>query len=196
MFALHFSVPIGGSAICQVGGRAITFFFLSKLPEQENARVACQHASRMGGTISALITNVVGVAYPAYASFKALETPEEGDDRQWTTYWIIYGAFSLVEVFADLLVSWFPFYFPFKLLFLIALQWPKLNLAGTIYTTYLLPYLKTHEATIDANIAHAGQALKDKTGKIIQDNAAVMGQYIMNALPREGPGAPTDAKAK
>lgn len=147
----------------------------------------------MGGTLSALITNGVGVAYPAYASFKALETPEEGDDRQWTTYWIIYGCFSMVEVFADLLVSWFPFYFPFKLIFLIALQWPGLNLAGVIYTNYLRPLLKKHEAEIDQNISQAGQALKDKTGKIIQENAAAAAHYIAANLPREGPGA---AKAK
>lgn len=149
----------------------------------------------MGSTLSALITNTVGVAYPAYASFKALETPEDGDDRQWFTYWIIYGVFSLAETFTDLLVSWFPFYFPFKLLFLIALQWPKLNLAGHLYTTYLRPYLKHHEATIDANIAHAGQVLKDKTGKIVQENVSQVGQYIASALPREGPGA-ADAKDK
>lgn len=70
-----------------------------------------------------------------------------------------------------------------------------MNLAGVIYTNYLRPYLKHHEATIDANIAHAGQALKDKTGKIIQDNAAAVGQYIVNNLPREGPGA-VNAKDK
>ena len=34
-----------------------------------------------------LFSNLLGFVYPAYRSFKALETPEKEDDKQWLTYW-------------------------------------------------------------------------------------------------------------
>lgn len=40
-----------------------------------------------------LFSNLLGFVYPAYRSFKALETPEKEDDKQWLTYW--YVLFSL-----------------------------------------------------------------------------------------------------
>lgn len=44
----------------------------------------------------ALITNLVGFVYPAYASALALESPSPDDDKQWLTYWICFGFFSVV----------------------------------------------------------------------------------------------------
>jgi receptor expression-enhancing protein 5/6 len=34
-----------------------------------------------------LITNLIGFLYPAYASFRAIETKDKNDDKQWLTYW-------------------------------------------------------------------------------------------------------------
>jgi receptor expression-enhancing protein 5/6 len=34
-----------------------------------------------------LLSNLLGWVYPAYRSFKALESPEKEDDKQWLTYW-------------------------------------------------------------------------------------------------------------
>lgn len=49
---------------------------------------------------------VVGYAYPAYCSFKALRTIDEHDDHQWLMYWIVFGLFNVFEFFADILISW------------------------------------------------------------------------------------------
>jgi len=49
---------------------------------------------------------VVGYAYPAYCSFKALRTVDEHDDHQWLMYWIVFGLFNVFEFFADILISW------------------------------------------------------------------------------------------
>ncbi|CAG8750758.1 17757_t:CDS:2 [Gigaspora margarita] len=38
-----------------------------------------------------LLSDVIGWLYPAYASFKAIESPEKEDDVQWLTYWAYEG---------------------------------------------------------------------------------------------------------
>ena len=58
----------------------------------------------VGGT--RLIVNLVGFFYPAYMSFKAIGTADKQDDKQWLTYWIVYGIFDLSEQTTSLLENW------------------------------------------------------------------------------------------
>ena len=53
------------------------------------------------GVGAQLFSSLVGFAFPAYASFKAIESPGKDDDTQWLTYWVVFAVFSLLEVFAD-----------------------------------------------------------------------------------------------
>jgi len=129
----------------------------------------------MGGFVSSYLCVVVGVVYPSYASFKALETDGKDDDTQWLIYWVVYSAFGVIETFADTFLSWFPFYYETKLALLIALQIPQLKLAPTIYNTYLRPFLKKHETEID-NIANETMSAAKNTAK---DFAAKKGSDIM-----------------
>jgi receptor expression-enhancing protein 5/6 len=64
------------------------------------------------------LTTVVGFAYPAFKSFESIETKFKGDDTQWLVYWVIFALFNIVEVFADILLYWIPFFYSFKLAFL------------------------------------------------------------------------------
>ena len=45
---------------------------------------------------------------------KAIESTQKDDDTQWLTYWVVYSAFSILEFFSDIFLSWFPLYFLFK----------------------------------------------------------------------------------
>lgn len=51
-------------------------------------------------------------AWP-FVSFrvKAIESATKDDDTKWLTYWVVYGIFSVAEFFADIFLSWFPFYY-------------------------------------------------------------------------------------
>ena len=85
------------------------------------------------------ITNVVGVAYPAFQSFRALESSGMDDDKQWLTYWVCFGAFNILDQFAGIILSFIPFYFFLKCGFLIYLFHPSTLGATTVYNNFILP---------------------------------------------------------
>ncbi|KAG0197875.1 ER membrane protein DP1/Yop1 [Mortierella sp. GBA30] len=95
-----------------------------------------------------LLSNILGWAYPAYRSFKALETPHKDDDKQWT----VYGFVSILESFTDVLLYWFPFYFFLKTVFLLWLMIPSFNGAAIVYSRILRPFLVQHRDEIDSHL--------------------------------------------
>jgi receptor expression-enhancing protein 5/6 len=42
---------------------------------------------------SFLLSGLIGFMYPAYKSFKALESNSLDDDKFWLTYWTVYSFF-------------------------------------------------------------------------------------------------------
>lgn len=60
------------------------------------------------------LCGITGFVYPAYKSFKAIESKMKGDDQQWLIYWVVYAFFSVIESFSDFLLYWIPFYYAFK----------------------------------------------------------------------------------
>ena len=96
------------------------------------------------------ITNVIGVAYPAFMSFMALESDGTEDDKQWLTYWVCFGAFNIVDQFAGIILSFIPFYFFLKCGFLVYLFHPSTLGATTVYNSVILPRMQEYQHHIDA----------------------------------------------
>lgn len=106
------------------------------------------------GIGSSLVCSVVCFIYPAYKSFKAVESPQGDDDKQWLTYWIVYSTFNILEYFADLILFWIPLYDLLKCLFLVWCMWPVENNGSVIvYNTLLRPFLLQNESRIDARLS-------------------------------------------
>ncbi|CAO3638835.1 unnamed protein product [Mucor hiemalis] len=113
-----------------------------------------------------LLTNAIAWVYPAYASFKAIESPSTDDDTQWLTYWTVIGFFQMIEYFSDILLFWFPFYYTFKTLIILWLLLPQFRGAEIAYVRFVRPFLlraqpeierRTNKITNSINQATFGQ---------------------------------------
>mmetsp|Transcript_21840 Transcript_21840/g.34228 ORF Transcript_21840/g.34228 Transcript_21840/m.34228 type:complete len:128 (+) Transcript_21840:174-557(+) len=74
---------------------------------------------------SKFLSMTFGVMYPAYSSYKAIKTIEKEDDIQWLCYWVIFGLFTFIEFFLDIVLMWVPLYQELKLAFIIWLALPQ-----------------------------------------------------------------------
>ena len=101
---------------------------------------------------SKYITCLVGVTLPTYWSIKAIESEDYTDEKQWLTYWTIFGIFTLLEQFANFILRIFPFYFIVKIVFLIWCFMPNTMGALFIYNKLVAPYFKKYEEKIDKKI--------------------------------------------
>merc|ERR1712183_49315 len=88
-------------------------------------------------------------------SLEAIESRIRGEDTQWLIYWVVYAFFSTIEVFTDFLLYWIPFYFAFKLAFLLWAMLPQTKGAKFLYDSVLKDFLKKNESKIDAAINDA-----------------------------------------
>ncbi|KAJ2880333.1 ER membrane protein DP1/Yop1 [Coemansia aciculifera] len=99
-----------------------------------------------------LLVNLTGFGYAAYASFEAIESPGKEDDVQWLTYWVVYGLCNVVEYFTGMVTYWIPFYYVFKLGFLVWLMMPATRGAERLYVSTIKP-IAAHVKTMAKNSA-------------------------------------------
>jgi len=126
--------------------------------------------------------------YPGYASYKTLSQRPASEDEleRWLMYWSVLGCIIGVEYVAEWLISWIPFYYTIKTIFLLYLSLPQTRGSSYIYVNHLEPFFHTHETQIDATLA----SLKDRAYKFIQERfralwdqaSASIGQPQQNAV--------------
>ena len=121
------------------------------------------------GIASQFITAVVGFLYPAYMSFKALETKDEEDDAQWLTYWVVFVLMSFLDGLLGSFLSLIPLYYLAKLVFYVYLFYPKSRGAVVIYQNLLRPLLKKYEVQIDTTLEKVAEVEKTIESKLHHD---------------------------
>ena len=89
------------------------------------------------GIGSSYITCLIGVAYPAFKSFLTLDQENPEEEKQWLTYWVVFGSFNILDHFAGFILHFIPFYYVLKLAFLVFLFHPKTKGATIVYDMYL-----------------------------------------------------------
>jgi receptor expression-enhancing protein 5/6 len=133
------------------------------------------------------ITNIVGIVYPAFWSIRAIESRESDDDKQWLTYWVVFSLFSIIDLFSGFILKFIPFYFFFKLLFLIWLFMPNTRGAIFVYDKFLIKMFKKYESQLEtladrvgekvADFANQGKSfVKDNRGNIISGGMNIAGK--------------------
>ena len=118
-----------------------------------------------------LVVSLMAFCYPAIKSIKSLESGDPETTKKWLTYWIVYGTFSVAEVFVDILLSWFPMYFLVKMIFLIWCMSPtEYNGSIVVYRSVILPLFMQHEGK----------------GRIFWQIGRRIGVNILRAWPQRG----------
>mmetsp|Transcript_22769 Transcript_22769/g.50328 ORF Transcript_22769/g.50328 Transcript_22769/m.50328 type:complete len:214 (+) Transcript_22769:47-688(+) len=124
------------------------------------------------------ICTVVGVAYPAFESFKVLEVEDEQVMNFWLTYWVVFSTVTLCEHISYYFLVWFPFYYPLKLGLLLWLFLPSSRGAIHIYRLVVHPILERNRPRIDSAIDESTTRLK----KTIKDIPSIRkGAFVAGA---------------
>ncbi|KAF8203188.1 TB2/DP1, HVA22 family-domain-containing protein [Pholiota molesta] len=121
-------------------------------------------------TVSRLLSAWFAFLLPCLATYKALSRRPlaEPDIQRWSMYWAVIGVFMAFEYVAEWTVSWLPFYWEVKTLFLLYLSLPQTQGSTYVYTTYLQPFLSRNEADLDAGIiAIQGNVVTFVQGKLV-----------------------------
>merc|ERR1712070_148100 len=128
-----------------------------------------------------LLCNFVGFVYPAYASFKSLESQNTNDDRLWLTYWVVYSCFCLIEGFLEYVLFWVPFYYPIKLAFLFFLFLPQTKGAMKLYEQFRRPALKPYVSMIDGAANEAINKVQGAASTLAGEAAGLQGKESVKA---------------
>jgi len=132
------------------------------------------------GYASGFIVALLGFLYPAYASVKAIESTQKEDDTQWLTYWVVYSAFSIIEFFSDIFLSWFPLYFLFKCIFLCWCMAPfSWNGSEFIYRKFIGPFVMKHSSEADGLLSEAAKVAKDLYGQAEKEAKKVAVDHVL-----------------
>eukprot|EP00442_Polarella_glacialis_P012346 CAMPEP_0115161490 /NCGR_PEP_ID=MMETSP0227-20121206/71366_1 /TAXON_ID=89957 /ORGANISM="Polarella glacialis, Strain CCMP 1383" /LENGTH=272 /DNA_ID=CAMNT_0002573457 /DNA_START=71 /DNA_END=889 /DNA_ORIENTATION=+ len=126
------------------------------------------------GLCGQLISTAVGFAFPAFESFKALESRDTEGMHFWLTYWVVFASLALAENMYYYLMVWFPFYYPLKVAFL-----PATRGADSMYRWFIQPLLQKNRKHIDTAIDRSTQELKKSLSGIPSTMTSGAGAAVM-----------------
>ncbi|KAK2737880.1 hypothetical protein FQN55_000892 [Onygenales sp. PD_40] len=109
----------------------------------------------MFGIIADLLSSVLTILFPIFASYKALRSSDPSQLAPWLMYWVVMSIVLLVESWTYFIVGWFPFYSWIRLCALSYLVLPQTQGAKMLYLQYIDPFLLHHEREIEQFISQA-----------------------------------------
>ena len=80
-----------------------------------------------------ILLTCITVLYPAIHSIRAIESPDEEDDKVWLTYWMVFGLFNVAETFFGFVFYFIPYWEWIRLGLFVWLLLPNFNGAKVLY---------------------------------------------------------------
>ncbi|PGH01584.1 hypothetical protein GX51_05149 [Blastomyces parvus] len=114
----------------------------------------------MFGIIADLLSSVLTILFPIFASYKALRSANPSELAPWLMYWVVMSIVLLVESWTYFIIGWFPFYSWIRLFALSYLVLPQTQGAKVLYLQYIDPFLVHHELEIEQFISKAHDSAK------------------------------------
>jgi len=139
--------------------------------------------------ILALISNLLSAYFafclPAYSTFKALSHRpiSDTDLERLSMYWTVMGLFVAFQYSAEWLISWFPFYFEIKTIFLLFLSLPSIQGSTFIYRSVVQPFFSANEAELDTTIA----SFQNSVVAFLQTRISGIFDIVWKLLNKGGP---------
>ncbi|KAL3243510.1 hypothetical protein MRX96_020565 [Rhipicephalus microplus] len=143
--------------------------------------------------LSRLIILLFGVLYPAYASYKAVKNKDVRAHLQWMMYWIVFAFFTCIETVSDIFISfWMPFYYEFKILFVLWLLSPATKGSSILYRRFEIDELieKAKEQGYATMLLLGSRGLSYATSVVLQ--TAIKG---VETPPQAEPSEPLPASS-
>jgi len=101
------------------------------------------------GIGGSFVCTMVGALYPAFESYKALESSDLESLRFWMTYWIVYASINSIECISYYIIVNLPFYYPLKLASLMWLASHSTGGSTYMYQWAIAPTFAAYRERID-----------------------------------------------
>ena len=126
------------------------------------------------------ITTVIGILYPAIWSIRAIESKGSEDDKQWLTYWVVFAIFTFIDMFSGFVLKFIPFYFFFKLIFLVWCFMPNTRGATFIYDKFIIKLFQKYESKIN----EFGEVIYGKVTEIQKEGQDIITRNKENIIEK------------
>ncbi|KAJ5890003.1 hypothetical protein N7504_010813 [Penicillium tannophilum] len=114
----------------------------------------------MFGIFADLLSSVITILFPVFASYKALRSSDPSQLAPWLMYWVVLSVILLAESWTVFIIGWFPFYSWIRLFFMCYLVLPQTQGARLLYQDYVDPFLTHHEHEIEELIGRGHERAK------------------------------------
>ncbi|KAJ5790606.1 uncharacterized protein N7518_007617 [Penicillium psychrosexuale] len=114
----------------------------------------------MFGIFADLLSSVITILFPVFASYKALRSSDPSQLAPWLMYWVVLSVILLAESWTFFIIGWFPFYSWIRLGFMSYLVLPQTQGARLLYQDYVDPFLTHHERGIEEMIGRTHERAK------------------------------------
>jgi len=104
--------------------------------------------------------------------------------------------FSIIETFTDVLLYWIPFYFAFKMAFLLWAMLPQTKGAKFLYDSFLKDFLKKNESRIDAALDDAKKSMSSIREELAAATAEISAAGLASAAEYAQGDSETEKKDK